>query len=269
MKVFIINLDQSTDRLQQQEKQFKRLGMSFERLPAVSVNDISEEFYLNHIKYGQRLIKQTEMACFLSHKKAWERVILENQPCVILEDDAILTNDFVQVLSAIQHLNHNGLELINLEVQPRKKVVSKTPIHSILHHEYHIYGLYLEKNGTGGYILFPAGAKKLLNRAKKELALADAFIFGTHDLKLYQIEPAVLLQDVICSAYDIPVETPPVSLIGAINNTVAFQPTLLHRLQFKKNRVIEQIRLGIRTLMALTKGEKRAINVNREKFLSK
>lgn len=265
MKVFIINLDQSTDRLQQQQEQFERLGMPFERLPAVSVSDISEEFYLNHIKHGQRLIKQTEMACFLSHKKAWEKVISEDQPCVILEDDAVLTHDFVQVLSEINHLNDTELELINLEVQPRKKIVSKTPIYSVAH-EYNIYHLYLEKNGTGGYILFPAGARKLLKRAKKELALADAFIFSTPNLKLYQIEPAALLQDVICPAYDIPVEIPPVSLIGAIKNTVDFQPTLLHRLQFKKNRVLEQMRLGIRTLMALIKGEKRTINVNRDKF---
>lgn len=267
MKVFIINLAQSTDRLELQKQQFDRLGMTFERLPATSVDDISERFYLDNIKHGQRLIKQTEMACFLSHKSAWEKVVLENQPCAILEDDAVLVYDFKQVLDEITKLNDPDIDLINLEVQPRNKVVANSPSHSILSDQYAIYRLLLEKNGTGGYVLFPSGAKKLLAEAKHRLALADAFIFSCPNLNLYQIEPAALLQDVICPAYDVPIEMPPVSLIGAIKNTVPFEPTLAHRMQFKKNRIITQLHLGILTLIALSKGVKRQIAVDRQKFI--
>lgn len=145
MKVLIINLAQSTDRLELQKQQFDRLGMAFERLPATSVGDISEQFYLDNIKHGQRLIKQTEMACFLSHKSAWEKVVLENQPCAILEDDAVLVYDFKQVLDEITKLNDPDIDLINLEVQPRNKVVASSPSHSILSDEYAIYRLLLEK----------------------------------------------------------------------------------------------------------------------------
>lgn len=266
MKVFIINLPQSTDRLELQLTQFKRLNLEFERLPAVSVGDISESFYLEHIKHGQRLMKQTEMACFLSHKTAWEKVVLESKPCVILEDDALLVHDFAQILDDIENLTDPHIDLINLEVQPRQKIVAKSPSHSLVNHEYALYQLLLEKNGTGGYIVFPSGAQKLLTEAKNRLALADAFIYSCPNLNMYQIEPAALLQDVICPAYDIPVETPPVSLIGAIKNTVAFEPTLMHRIQFKNNRIKTQIQLGVRTLMALAKGTKRQIAVNRQKF---
>lgn len=266
MKVFIINLAQSTDRLELQKQQFDRLGMTFERLPATSVGDISEQFYLDNIKHGQRLIKQTEMACFLSHKSAWEKVVLENQPCAILEDDAVPVYDFKQVLDEITKLNDPDIDLINLEVQPRNKVVANSPSHSILSDEYAIYQLLLEKNGTGGYVLFPSGAKKLLAEAKHRLA-ADAFIFSCPNLNLYQIEPAALLQDVICPAYDVPIEMPPVSLIGAIKNTVPFEPTLTHKIQFKKNRIITQLHAGIRTLIALSKGVKRQIAVDRQKFI--
>lgn len=269
MKVFIINLAQSTDRLKLQKQQFDRLGMTFERLPAVTVGDISESFYLENIKHGQRLIKQTEMACFLSHKSAWEKVILENKPCAILEDDAVLVHDFKEVLDEIAQLNDPNIDLINLEVQPRNKIVANDPSYHIVEDEYAIYQLLLEKNGTGGYVLFPSGAKKLLAEAKHRLALADAFIFSCPNLNLYQIEPAALLQDVICPAYDIPVEQPPVSLIGAIKNTVPFEPTLSHRIQFKKNRILTQLQLGIRTLMARSKGVKRQIAVDRQKFINK
>lgn len=268
MQVYIINLDQSTDRLARQQKQFARLGLSFDRLPAVSVADISQEFYINHVKHGQRLMKQTEMACFLSHKKAWQQVISHDSPCVILEDDAVLAYDFAQVLADIDRQNLGGqVDLINLEVQPRKKVVSHQPIATILGSEYELYQLLLEKNGTGGYILYPSGAKKLMDKAQRTIALADAFIYHCHGLHTTQIEPAVLLQDVICPAYDVPIEAPPHSIIGAVQNTVDFTPTLWHKLHFKKNRILTQLMLGFKTLWALSKGVKRQISVRREKFL--
>lgn len=270
MKIYIINLEQSTDRLEYQIKQFERLGLTFERLPAVCVNDISEEFYLSHIKYGQRLMKQSEMACFLSHKKAWSLVLKKNEPCVILEDDALLTHDFTDLLKDIESKNiDNQVDFINLEVQPRNKVVSHSPIYSFLNQEYHLYELFLEKNGTGGYIIYPNGAKKLLNYAQNKLGLADAFIYGCPNLKKTQIEPAILLQDVICPAYNIPFGPSPQSIIGTVNNTVQFQPNLYHKILFKKNRILTQLKLGIKTLIALSKGQKRQIMVNRDKFIPK
>lgn len=267
MKVLIINLAQSTDRLNQQKAQFARLGLDFVRLPAVSAEDISEDFYLKHIKYGQRLIKRTEMACFLSHQKAWQTVLECNCPCVILEDDAVLVHDFAQVLADIEKLPNHQMDLINLEVQPRQKIVGKQPICRITHGQYAIYQLWLEKNGTGGYVLFPSGAKKLLALATRKLALADAFIYSCPNLQMYQIEPAVLLQDVICPFYDVPIQSPPVSLIRTLPNHSDFHPNLLWRCQFKKNRILTQISLGLRTLMALAKGKKRTIAVNKDKFI--
>lgn len=264
MKIFIINLDNSIDRLNEQIKQFNLLGLTFERLSAVSIDDVDENFYLNHLKYGQRLIKQTEMACFLSHKKAWEKVIALNEPCVILEDDAIIVHDFKTILDTLTQKN-NDFEFINLETQPRKKIISKQPAYK-LNAEYDIYQLLLEKNGTGGYILYPSGAKKLLKKANHTLALADAFIYDCKGLKLHQIEPAVLLQDIICPAYNVPVYMQAVSIIGAIQNTVHIRPTVWQKLQFRKNRIITQIRLGIKTLRALCNGEKRNIKVVSQKF---
>ncbi|MFL1731611.1 glycosyltransferase family 25 protein [Moraxella oculi] len=270
MNIYIINLEQSTDRLALQKRQFAKLGLKFERLAAVSVEDVSADFYQRHIRHGQRLMKQTEMACFLSHKKAWEKVVMTNQAAVILEDDAVLVHDFAKLLSQIEGCQLAGnIDLINLEVQPRNKIVSKTPFQALLNDEYHLYHLYLEKSGTGGYLIYPNGAKKLLQKAEKTLGLADAFIYGHTGLKVAQIEPAALLQEVICPDYGIPVEMPPKSLIGAIQNTVAISPNFWHRCLFKKNRIIEQLKLGLRTIKAVRMGVKRQINVNHDKFLSK
>ena len=74
MKILIINLEHSTERLAQQQQQFDRLGLLFERLPAVSLHDFNDEEYNRLAFSGQRPLKKAELACFLSHKKAWEYV---------------------------------------------------------------------------------------------------------------------------------------------------------------------------------------------------
>ena len=119
MKILLINLEQSIDRLEQQHIQFNDLGLEFERLPAVSIHDFSEAEYKEMAFKGQRPMKQSELACFLSHKKAWEYVIRHNEPCVILEDDAILVKDFKNILNDLTQIDE--IDYVNLEVHGRKK----------------------------------------------------------------------------------------------------------------------------------------------------
>ena len=114
MKVLMINLDNSRDRLQQQNEQFDKLKVVFERLPAVSIADFSKGDYQKLAFNGQRPMKQSELACFLSHKKAWEYVVTLNEPCVVLEDDAVLVREFKQIINAVTNLEN--IDFINLEV---------------------------------------------------------------------------------------------------------------------------------------------------------
>ena len=40
--------------------------------------------------FKNRPVLKSEVACFLSHKKAWQRSIDLNQPLIVMEDDAII-----------------------------------------------------------------------------------------------------------------------------------------------------------------------------------
>ena len=104
MKILLINLDQSKDRLLQQQAQFSDLGLEFERLSAISINDFSEDEYKAMAFGGQRPMKQSELACFLSHKKAWDYIVEHDEPCVVLEDDAILVKDFKNILNDLMQI---------------------------------------------------------------------------------------------------------------------------------------------------------------------
>ncbi|MDY6450127.1 hypothetical protein A6M14_01055 [Acinetobacter sp. Ac_877] len=265
MKVLLINLDQSKDRLAQQQAQFKDLGLEFERLPAISINDFSEEEYKRIAFGGQRPLKQSELACFLSHKKAWDYIVEHNEPCVVLEDDAILVKDFKNILNDLMQLKE--LDYVNLEVHGRKKTVAKKSTYSLANNNYNLLEIYIDRSGTGGYVLYPTGAKILLDfMGKRAIGLSDEFIHSCYELKAYQIEPAALLQSDKCPEYKVPCKYIHESVIAQVKNKLNFDLTTNEKSQFKMRRIKTQINLGLRQLQYLGFGVKREILVDPNKF---
>ncbi|NAR64329.1 glycosyltransferase family 25 protein [Acinetobacter haemolyticus] len=267
MKILMINLERSKDRLEQQIEQFNKLGLVFERLPAVSIADFSEQVYQDLAFGGQRPMKQSELACFLSHKKAWEYVIEVNQPCAILEDDAVLVRDFGKILDEANGLKN--MDFINLEVHGRRKLIAKSAEFSLGNGDYQLFSLYQDRSGTGGYILYPNGAKKLIDFiGKRSIGLADEFIYSCRALKSYQIEPAALLQSDKCGMYGVKPIGDTHSIIGQVKNTVLFQLSMIEKIQFKYRRIMGQIILGYYYLRFMSKGQciKRDIKVDPQRF---
>lgn len=263
MKILLINLDRSKDRLEEQNTQFQKLGLNFERFPATSIQDFNQDEYEELAFNGQRPLKQSELACFLSHKRTWEYVVQHNEPCVILEDDAVLVSDFETVINDIAQLTE--LDYVNLEVVGRRKTISKQPLHIL--NEYQLYKLYQDRNGTGGYVLFPSGAKKLLGfMEKRAIGLVDEYISSCRKLNSFQVEPAVLLQGVICPIYGIETEIDQGSVIGQVKNSTAYDLSFSQKLIFKKNRVSAQLVLAWYYLKYLLIGSKRLIEVDKSKF---
>ncbi|WP_168419096.1 glycosyltransferase family 25 protein [Acinetobacter towneri] len=265
MKILLINLEQSTGRLDQQRIQFKDLGLDFERLPAVSIHDFSETEYKEMAFNGQRPMKQSELACFLSHKKAWEYVFEQDEPCVVLEDDAILVKDFKNILNDLTQLNE--IDYVNLEVHGRKKTVAKKPTYSVADNNFDLLEIYIDRSGTGGYVLYPTGAKILLDfMNKRAIGLSDEFIHSCYELKAYQIEPAALLQSDKCSEYAVPCKYIHESVIAQVKNKLNFDLTASEKSQFKMRRIKTQLQLGLRQLQYLGTGVKREILVDSKKF---
>src|SRR4051794_12383587 len=99
--VLLINLRQSSDRLRFQEQQFARLGIPFERLDAVEANSIAEGVYADVVCAWQRPISRGELGCFLSHRVAWQRVVDSGRSALVVEDDVLLSDNLVTVLSQL------------------------------------------------------------------------------------------------------------------------------------------------------------------------
>ena len=67
-------------------------------LKAVSLEDINQAEYEKISQDWERPLRRAEVACFLSHLKAWKEVATLNEPVLILEDDALLTNKTAEIL---------------------------------------------------------------------------------------------------------------------------------------------------------------------------
>nr|WP_180075881.1 glycosyltransferase family 25 protein [Acinetobacter sp. YH12106] len=268
VNILIINLKTSKDRLEFQKKQFEKLGLPFDVLEAFSVVDLNEEQY-QKLGFGwQRPLRKVEVACFLSHQKAWEEVLKRNQPCLILEDDAVLASNVKEILNEIEQHQIQGVDLINLEVRSRKKIISRKPVCTLNHTQVELYDLYQDRTGAAGYILYPSGAQKLLNRlAKTAPAIADGFIFSAYELQCLQVEPAAIIQEDQLAAYGLIQQE---SFDSTIGRSEHFKPefsSINEKCKFRKRRLAGQIAMAIRYLQVMGKAEKRLINLDQEKFI--
>ena len=262
MRVFIINLPKSVERLQFQKEQMARLGLSCDFIPAVSTDDFSDEYYEQNAMGWERPLRKTELACFMSHKRAWESVLATSAPALILEDDALLSRHTLKLLDDLD--KRDDYDLVTLEVRGRRKVLGKT---KPLNASYALTELYQDRTGAAAYVLRQSGAKILLDKAKETPpGLADAFISSTYALKAFQVEPAAAIQLDQCGAYNIPSPIGTASVIDSEAKPVKRNLTLSDKLSFKMRRIASQIRMGIRQLKVLFSAKRRNVNVRKEDF---
>lgn len=103
-KVYVINLDRDTERLQKMTEQLTKLNIEFTRFPAVLGSQVKTSHHLTDmcLKYCTDGIK----GCAMSHKTIWEDMIKNNYKHVlILEDDAEFAEDF-------EHLFRTGWDQV-------------------------------------------------------------------------------------------------------------------------------------------------------------
>lgn len=267
VNTLIINLKSSQDRRDFQKRQFGKLGLDFEILEAFSVVDLNEEQY-QKLGFGwQRPLRKVEVACFLSHQKAWEEVLKRNQPCLILEDDAVLASNVKEILNEIEQHQFLDVDLINLEVRSRKKIISRKPVCTLNHTQVKLYGLYQDRTGAAGYILYPSGAKKLLDRlAKTAPAITDGFIFSAYELQCLQVEPAAIIQEDQLAAYGLIAQESFDSTIGRSEHHKTVYRSVAQKKTFKQRRLIGQWQMACRYLQVIFKAKKRFIFFDKSKF---
>ena len=264
MDALIINLPSSTERLAFQKKQLQKLDIRFEVLQATAVNDLSKSEIENFSLGWERPLRAVELACFMSHKKAWGYVSRTNSPRLILEDDALLSNHAKSLLESLEKLPH--CDLITLEIRNRKKVVAKEEVFTTLTN-HKVFDLYQDRTGAAAYILWPSGADKLLEKSNNCLpALADAFISSCYSLLAFQIEPAAAIQLDQCKQYNINNDQTTESAISSTSKPKIIKKQFMTILMFKYRRLFSQIKMALRQLSVIRISSKRQIKIDTTHF---
>ena len=259
MQIFVINLPSATERSNLQKDQLTKLGLEYEILHATAIEDISEDTYKKHYFDWQRPLRKTEVACYFSHKSAWNRIIKSKKPALILEDDAILSKALPELLRNLNNINN--IDLINLENRSRKKFVSKS--YEDIACQSKLLRLYQDRTGAAGYILWPSGAKKLVQLEKnKGIGLADAHITSCHSLKSFQVEPSPIIQLDQCKDYGI---------LNSYTNvisksTVSSSQNNRGGFYFIIKRLFFQLKLALRQLFIFTQSQRRYISIRNSDF---
>ena len=258
LNIYIINLDKDRERRAFQKEQMQNLQLEYEIISATTTDDICT-LYKKHRDDWQRPLREVELACYFSHQKLWQRVLEEQKPALILEDDAIVCSELPKILEACSTLK--GVDHISLESVGRKKLLGRKPI-SIPIDGFKLSPLFIDRNGAGGYILYPSGAKKLLeHEAKNGIALADAQITSCFKLQSYQLEPACIIQMDQCHKYGLK------SPIDVNSNITGKQKCTIPQekyITFKRKRIIHQIKLALRELQYIFRAKRRKIELKRK-----
>ncbi len=106
-KIYYINLDKSIQRKVFMENQFKELNIPFSRISATNGKELDKEFLKSEKKKHCILAhfplpNDGEIGICLTHFKLWE--LLSKQPedfSIVLEDDALISNDFFNDLEQL------------------------------------------------------------------------------------------------------------------------------------------------------------------------
>ncbi|MEX0447617.1 glycosyltransferase family 25 protein [Xenorhabdus sp. SGI246] len=161
MKIFVINLKSESERRLAMQQQADRLNLNIEFIDAVYGSDLSDT-YLSEIVYDYPGCKLTkgEIGCSLSHLLIYKKIVDENiQHALILEDDAILSQDLKNALNEIKLIDCVRKPNVFL-LSPPESYIKNIKLKS---RKYDIHYIY-EASGAYGYVINNKSARQLIRR---------------------------------------------------------------------------------------------------------
>lgn len=208
---FFINLDRSIARRAHIERLAEAANVCFTRLEAVDGLSLSDEEYerVHPFMPNQRRMTKSEVACFLSHRKAWLEICrLDADHGAVFEDDI----DFGSALGAIlaeESWLRPEMDLIKLDKATRKHVEFGESV--LIFPGLDVRRMLSLHVGCGGYILSKAFAQNLVEKTTVFNVPIDHFLFNPVEgilghARIWQTQPAVCIHQQFSDAPFLPNE---------------------------------------------------------------
>jgi glycosyl transferase family 25 len=193
MKIFVISLKKCVALREAASRVLNSQSIDFEFIDAIDGRVkpypfqelFNEEKFIAH---RGRTVEPGELGCYASHMLAWEKVSEVNAPCVVLEDDFILSDEFVSGINICERWiqKHSFIRL-----EPWK---TKLFYNVDCYEKYHLKRFLKIPQCTTGYMISPSCAKAFLNASKEIFLPVDVFIRCSylHKQAIYGVTPSLL-----------------------------------------------------------------------------
>ena len=200
MKIYVINLDRSKDRLDHITKIFAEQHLEFNRVPGIDGRKLNDELLSS---YASKLLplrhpSPAEIGCFLSHRECL-RLVAEGE-----DDFAAIFEDDIQ-LSPNAHLFLRGntwidpaIDIVKLDMM-NMKCLTGAPSYNLMN-GYRLAPLLSKHYGAAGYVVSRTCAAHLYMTLTKVSAAIDELFFdpsyglaaGRYNIQ--QLMPAIAKQ---------------------------------------------------------------------------
>lgn len=201
MRGFYINRDGDTDRRRTFEARARAVGLSFERVAAVTPSEgdaarAQERPFLRRPR-GWTPLTPGEVGCLLSHRRIWRIVVDEGLPwAVVAEDDVHFAETTAALLERLPALAE-GADLVKLETYLDDVEIGRTGIRIL--DEFFLKRLHSKHVGSAGYAISLDGARRLIGHTERYVSPVDLLMFDPDldtglDLVVLQLDPACCIQ---------------------------------------------------------------------------
>lgn len=198
--IAVVSLIDAHDRREHINALFKEYNLDFGYFDAINKSQVTNILKKHDLTVETEKMSAGEIGCTLSHYCLWNQIIEKDIPyMMIFEDDIFFAKSAEVLLSDLDWLPCD-FDVIKIETTYEKVMLKKEFDLTLSHSLLQMKSRHL---GSGGYIISQKAANKLISKVKK-LGLqvpVDHMVF--EDLvdevnsKVYQISPAICIQDII------------------------------------------------------------------------
>jgi glycosyl transferase family 25 len=200
MKIFVINLDKSTDRLSHMAAQLDRLGYAWERFPALGPTHVEDMGRTLELPLLRGRCTAPEKGVALSHYSIWKKVLDEGiDHAIVLEDDIHFCRDARTLVESVKERISRGFcyDIIKLETFLAGIFVDRKGLN--LSARTGLHRLRSNHTGAAAYIISRDGCRKMIDRYASADRAVDLVMFDgdMDEMRVFQLHPAPCIQDVL------------------------------------------------------------------------
>ncbi len=184
------------------DRELGRLGLEYERIPAVRGDDLPSwlrPYFEPAVGEAPQVLSVGEIGCYASHLTIMKALSAEttNTPALVLEDDLRLDRQLVELLDRVGQLPPDW-DLVRLSNPSKAAAVKMASLDSIGD----VVRYWRVPNNTGAYLITPLGARKFLAPVQRRWRAIDEDLRRPweHELCVYGVLPPPVEANILPSS---------------------------------------------------------------------